>query len=63
MGGSLVGRQLSQCALVGAVRQKVRSASIKPAIVMVATASALHLPAQIIFEEVAGNRRDTHRVG
>jgi len=32
LGGSLVGRQLSrQCAFVGAVRQKVRSASIKPA--------------------------------
>jgi hypothetical protein len=32
LGGSLVGRQLSrQRAFVGAVRQKVRSASIKPA--------------------------------
>jgi hypothetical protein len=50
MSGSMSGGKLSrQCAFVGDVRQKVRSASIKPAIVMVVTASALHLPAQIIF--------------
>jgi len=64
LGGSLVGRQLSrQRAFVGAVRQKVRSASIKLQNCYGGHGERASSPRQIIFEEVAGNRRDTHRVG
>jgi hypothetical protein len=62
LGGSLVGRQLSrQYAFVGAIRQNVRSANLQNC--YGGHRERASSPGQIIFEVVAGNRRDTHRVG